>query len=154
MSANKLRRAYDTLAPLPGGKRIFSQMVGRMAPYTGTIGARVLHLSEGHAEVEMRDRKAVRNHLDSVHAIALMNLAEVTTGLAALYAMPEEARSILKGLSIDYLKKGRGTLRGVCRCAPITTTDRQEVEIVGEIFDDSGDLVARARALWLIGPKR
>jgi uncharacterized protein (TIGR00369 family) len=151
---NLVKVAWDTLSGKPGGKRLFSTLIGQMAPYTGTIGARVEEVRAGYARVTMRDRRAVRNHLSSVHAVALMNLAEMTTGVAFSYGMPGDARGILAGLSIEYLKKARGTLTAECRCPVPASSERREVEVQGEIKDAAGDVVARATARWLIGPKR
>ena len=53
------------------GRWLFSRGVGKFAPYTGTIGARIEALEPGRSEVTMRDRKAIRNHLNSIHAVAL-----------------------------------------------------------------------------------
>src|SRR3954471_7694186 len=75
-SRNLIRQAWDLLTHVPGGKVLFSRLVGAMAPYTGSIHAQVTVLRAGYAEVAMADRRAVRNHLDCVHAIALANLAE------------------------------------------------------------------------------
>lgn len=149
-----IRSAWSRLSPLPGGKRLFSKMVGTLAPYTGTIDPHVVELRAGHCVVELEDRRRVRNHLRSVHAIALMNLAEVATGLALSAGMPDDARGILKGLSIEYLKKARGRLTASCDCEPPISSEKREYEIVGLIRDRDGDVVARATANWLVGPRR
>lgn len=128
------------------------RLIGRMAPYTGTIKPEIVTLGVGYAKVRMRDRRALRNHLNSVHAIALMNLGEATTGAAMLMALPEGARGIPVHLAMDYLKKARGTITGECTCAAPSSTERKEYEITGELKDDSGDVVARAFARWMVGP--
>ncbi len=151
--SEQVNGAWERLSPLPGGKRVFSKMLGRMAPYTGTIGARVEELRPGYAKVTLRDRKKVRNHLNSVHAIALMNLGEVATGLAVISGMPANTRSILAGLSMDYVKKARGTLTAECTTPVIESSERKEYTIEGTIRDASGDVVAKASARWLIGPR-
>jgi len=152
--SNLVRQSWNTLRHIPGGPRIFSKIVGQAAPYTGTINARVVDLEEGYCKVQLKDRRAVRNHLDSIHAIAMMNLGEMCTGLALIYGMPDDARGILKGLSMEYLKKGRGTLTAECRTAIPDTRTRSELQVEGEIRDAQGDLVARAHAQWVVGPKK
>jgi uncharacterized protein (TIGR00369 family) len=150
---NMIRQAWDRLHRVPGGKLLFSAMVGRAAPYTGTIGARVVELERGRAVVQLEDRKAVRNHLRSIHAVALVNLAELTGNVALAYSLPDDARFIVSGLSIEYLKKARGTITGTCDCPVPETSARQELEVPVEMFDASGELVARATLRSLVGPK-
>ena len=149
-----VRALWQKLSNLPGGKLLFSKAVGRAAPYTGTIGAEVLDLRPGYARVQMKDRKKVRNHLNSIHAVALMNLAEATTGLAMSSGLPDGARGILKGLQIEYLKKARGLLTADCEVEVSDSTERRELEIEGLIRDRSGEVVARAIATWLVGPMK
>jgi uncharacterized protein (TIGR00369 family) len=150
---NLIRDAWNLLASLPGGRVVFSRLVGRAAPYTSTIGASVVALRPGFAQVEMSDRKGLRNHLQSVHAVALVNLAELTGNVALAYSLPDDARFIVSGLSIEYLKKARGTLTAVSDCPVPSSNQRREYEVPVSIRDQAGDEVARAVLRSLVGPK-
>lgn len=151
---NFVRDAWDRLRNVPGGTWIFSQLAGRAAPYTGTIGAHVVELERGYAKVLLRDRRKVRNHLDCVHAIALTNLAELCGNVAVFYALPDDARFIVSGLSIEYLKKARGTITAESRPPAELGSERREIDVVVEMRDAKGDLCARATLKTLIGPKK
>ncbi|GAB4539438.1 MAG: hotdog fold domain-containing protein [Haliangiales bacterium] len=153
-SGNPIRMAWDRLHALPGGVRLFSRLVGAMAPYTGSIGARVVKLGPGRSQVELDDRRAVRNHLRSVHAVALANLAELTGNIAVAYGLADDARFIVAGMSIDYLKKARGTLTGICEVEVPASNAKREIDVPVTIFDAVGDPVAVASLRTLIGPKK
>jgi acyl-coenzyme A thioesterase PaaI-like protein len=151
---NFIRDAWDRLSTVPGGHALFSRIVGQAAPYTGTIHPHIEELRRGYARVSMADRRAVRNHLRSVHAVALVNLAEVTGNIALIYSLPDDARFILAGLSIDYLKKARGTITGICECPVPETSERQEYAVEVTLLDESGDEVAKVTMRSLVGPKK
>lgn len=149
----QLRQAWDTLSTKPFGKQVFSWMFGNMVPYTGTIGAQVVELEPGYAKLVLRDRKGVRNHLNSVHAIALANLGEATSGLAMSVGLPDEARAIVTKLSIEYLKKARGPITAECRVEIPDFATQQEHVIQAVMTNREGEEVARLSVTWLVGPR-
>ena len=151
---NVLREQWDLLSRVPGGRRLFSLAVGRAAPYTGSIHARVLELSVGHSRVEMHDEPSLRNHLRCVHAVALVNLAELTGNVAIAYSLPPTARFIVAGLSIEYLKKSRGTITAVSAPPQVLDAEKREYEVPVVLSNAQGEVVARASLRTLVGPKR
>ena len=150
--SNPILARWQRLSSYPYGKTLFSIGVGRFARYTGSCRPRVQELRPGFARVTMQDRPAVRNHLRSVHAVALVNLGEVTSGLAMLSGLPADARGIVTGLEIEYVKKARGLLTATCTCESPSSSDEQDVDVVAEIRDTDGDVVATLTAHWRVGP--
>ncbi|MEM7447453.1 MAG: hotdog fold domain-containing protein [Myxococcota bacterium] len=151
---NRIRQIWDALHHVPGGTRLFSAFVGRMAPYTGSIGAHVEELRCGFARVTLPDRPKVRNHLRSVHAVALVNLAELAGNIALAYSLPDDARFIVAGLEIEYLKKARGTITATSEAPTVESNQRDEYLVPVRLNDAQGVLVAQATLRTLVGPKR
>jgi acyl-coenzyme A thioesterase PaaI-like protein len=154
-SENFLVKWWNKLQPFPAGDRLFSFALGFIAPYSGSISARVEALSPGHAKVSIKDRRKVRNHLKSIHAIALINLGEIATGLAVLSTIPDTMRGILLGLEAEYVKKARGKLTATAKFRlPSKVDDNSPVKVTAELIDEAGEVVTRVHATWLLGYKK
>ena len=66
-----------------------------MIPYTGSTWPRVEQLEPGHARISIRQRRRLEQHLGSIHAIALANVAEFASGAAMSTALPPGHRGIV-----------------------------------------------------------
>jgi acyl-coenzyme A thioesterase PaaI-like protein len=143
---------WRRLSPLPGGPWLFSKLFGFAVPYSGSVGPRIRVLQPGHAVVEMLDRRSNRNHLGSVHAIALTNLAEITSGLALMTGLAPTVRGIVTSLSMTYHKKARGPIRAVAHVAVPAVSEDRDFDVIAECFDRAGTLVATGRVRWRLGP--
>lgn len=144
---------WRRLAPLPGGKWVFSKLVGWKAPYSGSVGPRVEELEPGWCRVAIRERRALRNPFRSIHAVALMNVAEAASGLATLAALPGDVRGIITRLEIEYSKKARGRIVAECRTAPPTEVQTPTPHVAEvTLTDESGAEVAKAHATWTLAP--
>lgn len=150
----RLRTTWRGLSVKPGGKWVFSKLFSRFIPYSGTVSPEILELSPGRAVIAIEDRRRVRNHLRSVHAIALANLGEMSTGLALGFGMPAGTRSILVRLSCEYLKKARGRLVATAEAPAVESSGTRDYEVTSLIRDDRGEVVARTVAVWKVGPER
>ena len=148
----RLRSTWGTLSKLPGGRWMFGIVMRLMNPYSGAVGARVETLEPGYAKLVLKQRRGVENHLNSVHAIALANIAEMASGLAMLTGLPDTVRGIPTKISIDYLKKARGVLTAQARVAiPEVTADTDYV-VQSIVTNEGGEEVARAQVTWKLGP--
>jgi uncharacterized protein (TIGR00369 family) len=151
---NPIREAWDRSRGLPLGGPLFHLVLGWMVPYTGSLGARILEVRPGFAEVELVERRAVRNHLGSIHAIALANLIELAGNIAVAYTLPDDARFIVRGVQVQYHKKARGRVVATSRPAVVTSAARRELLVEVEVRDAAGDVVCTGQLDTLIGPKK
>jgi acyl-coenzyme A thioesterase PaaI-like protein len=151
-----LLRTYQKLTRYPLGHWLFSKAVCFKAPYFSTIKPRFIALEAGRCEVEIADRRAVHNHIGTVHAIALCNLAELCAGVMTDASIPADMRWIPKGMTVEYLRKATGTLRGVATPAkPIVSAgEAYELPVIVEVTDRDGKKVFTAQIGMWVSPKR
>ena len=149
-----IKKAWNKCKKIPKGYYLFSKVVGFMIPYTGTIKPIVTQLENGTAEVKLYDRRRVRNHLNSVHAIALANLGEFTTGLTIIPQLDQNANAILIRLEVIYLKKARGTLTANATYVlpPLQSGDTSHV-VNAKITNETNDVVCEVNATWQVRVK-
>ena len=153
--ARSLLALYRRITRWPAGHWLFSHAVCWRAPYFASIAPRVGVLERGRCEATIRHRRKVTNHLGTVHAIALCNLAELTAGLMTDVTIPTSMRWIPKGMRVEYLKKAIGTMRAVARpdIPAIESDQGYDLPATVVVTDPQGETVFRAHIAMWVSPK-
>ena len=155
MNPERLLSAWRRLGGNPLGRGLFNLGVCLTVPYSGTTSPRVQEISPGRARVHLRDKRRVRNHLNSIHAIALANVLELTSGLAMMAALSPDVRGIVSRLEVHYHKKARGLLEVTSECSPPETlTENTEFLATAEARDSTGETVSSISVTWILGPAK
>ena len=94
--------------------------------------------------VFMKKRRAVTNHLKTVHAIAMCNMAELAGGLMTEVSLPQDKRWIPSGMTVKYLKKAKTNLTAIANGNELDWNREGEVEVPVRITDDNNELVFSA----------
>lgn len=147
---NTILHSWNATKKLPLGRWLFSFLLSRRIPYSGSIHAEIVSLSEGQCIIRMRDRKKVRNHLSSIHAIALLNLGELCGGLAMHTRLPGDCKAIITRLEADYLKKARGAVTAESHVSNTVFTDGQTLQLETTLFNENREQLATVTAHWKI----
>ena len=146
---------YQRIVRWPAGRWLFSRLVCFKAPYFDSIRPRVHVLEPGRGEASIAHRRSVTNHLGTVHAIALCNLAEFVGGLTTDASIPASMRWIPKGMTVEYLKKAVGTMHAIATpaFAPVESAEGYELPMDVVVDDPQGEAVFRARIAMWVSPK-
>lgn len=140
----------------PMGKALFSRALCFKAPYFSSISPLFAELRPGYAEVQVRKQRKVLNHLGTVHAIAMCNMAELAGGTMTEVTVPTTHRWIPKEMTVEYLKKAGSDLIAVARgTIPDTWPEADDFIAKVEIMDQDKQVVARmAITMWVSAKKK
>jgi uncharacterized protein (TIGR00369 family) len=138
----------------PFGKALFSRVVCFKAPYFASIAPRFEELRPNFVRVSMRKRRAVTNHIGTVHAIAMCNLAELAAGTMTEVSIPASMRWLPKGMTVEYLKKSSGGVRATATLPEVAEGPARDVPATVEIKDDAGEIVCRATITMWVSPRK
>jgi acyl-coenzyme A thioesterase PaaI-like protein len=153
--SSRVLSLWQRCCGLPGGKWLFSRLVCARAPYFGSIRPCFEALRPGRAEVRIRKRRAVLNHLGTVHAVAMCNMAELAAGTMTEVSVPPTHRWIPKGMTVEYLRKAETDLIAVAELDPLPAFGAAAGLPVPVIVRDThGEEVFRAIITMWVSPKK
>ena len=142
---------YRQVTRLPQGHRLFSRLFTLKAPYFGTVRPRFVELRPHYAELTIRKRRSVHNHIGTVHVIAICNGLEAAMGALAEATVPSTRRWIPKGMEVAYTAKATSDITCIAETdAAQWVGDDPDVPVrVRGVRDDGTVVVEGVIRLWV-----
>lgn len=144
---------FQFLKQFPFGKFFFSHLIGFYAPYTASICPFVEEFNFNSSIISIQNYPWLRNPFQSVHAIALANLGELSSGIVmhSLLLQSKKFRGIPIEIKTEYYRKGRGKLFGSCQGIDIDKISEPcNVNVVSEIKDSKNNLICKTTVVWTL----
>lgn len=154
MQITDIQYYWQLLSGNAFGRWLFHRLIPFINPYTGSLKANIIELRKGYARLELKDRRGLRNHLNSIHAIALTNLGEFSSGLALISLFSDNMRGIPVEIKIKFIKKARGRLTAECTTKLPAFENEIEHKVISVIKDSEQDEVANVTVIWKLGYKK
>ncbi|KRG64912.1 hypothetical protein ABB26_06050 [Stenotrophomonas humi] len=153
--AAPLLSLYRRFIRWPAGNWLFSRAVCFKAPYFASISPTITRLEPGRCEGVIRQRRRISNHIGTVHAIAMCNLAELVAGVMVDATLPVDMRWIPKGMEVKYQAKALGVLKAVATPAlPIVSaTAGYDLPVEVSVTDAAGNEVFHATIAMWVSPR-
>jgi len=150
---NRILNLQEKLKKVPFGNAIFSGILARFAPYFTTIKPKVVELRPNYMKASMKKRKAVHNHLKTVHAIAMCNLCEFTGGILMEASIPKHRRWIPVAMTVNYVAKAKTDLTATCDLSHVDWNTCDEVICNVSVRDTSDVEVMNAAITMKVSDK-
>ena len=153
-TAGPTLRAWIRVHKSTFGRWLFARTVSKRAPYFGTIKPKFLDLQPKLCRVWMKKRRAVENHIHTVHALAMGNLCELAAGMCTEVTIPTGMRWIPRGMTIEYLAKAETDVTATARLEKSEWTQAENVAVPVSVHDTNGKEVVRAVISMYVSPKK
>ncbi|HPF25081.1 MAG TPA: hotdog fold domain-containing protein [Steroidobacteraceae bacterium] len=147
-------RAWQRAERHAFGRWLFARTVCRRAPYFATIRPQFLELAPSVCRVAMQKRRAVENHIHTVHALAMGNLCELAAGLCTEVTIPVTMRWIPRSMSIDYLAKAATNVTATARLTTTAWSRATNVDVQVSVHDEQAHEVVRASIAMYVSPRK
>ena len=126
------------------GRQAFNGIISFVSPYSSSIHPNVECFEKKECKCSIEDRRYLRNPFNSIHALALSNLGELTSGLIMMEHLKKtEQKGIITSITSKYYKKARGKITAISNLNTLNNGI-----IISKLFDDNNDLVCEISSKW------
>ena len=154
ISMNKNYQILEKIKKWPGGLWIFSKVICFKAPYFSTIKPVFTKLEVGYGEARLKKKRAVQNHIGTVHAIACANLCEFVAGTTIEISLPGTHRWIPKSMQIQYVAKAATDLTAKTKLDTSNWPDAGPVVMHVDVVDKNQVVVVTADIEMYVSRKK
>jgi acyl-coenzyme A thioesterase PaaI-like protein len=141
------------------GLPMLNQALNMMIPFNEPHRFEITEMQPNSVKTKIPYLKSNFNHLQGLHAGALMTISEFTSGILILMlANPEKYRLILQKLDIEYFYQGKKDAYATFSVAPdfvekniVTPLQTEESVVVPclvHTHDEDGNLLCTATVYW------
>jgi len=150
---NKTAVLLAKFKKFPLGLWLFSRAICFKAPNFSSIRPSFTALEPGKGAAFLKKRRAVQNHLGTVHAIAIANLCELVAGTTLEVSVPVTHRWIPKSMKINYIAKASTSVHAKTEIDLHTWPDAGSIQVPVTVVDDQGKVVVTADIEMYISKK-
>jgi acyl-coenzyme A thioesterase PaaI-like protein len=157
---NRTSKYVSLLNLLPGWlrRRLLTFAIGYIIKYMGTTGIKVQALDQSKAELTLKNRKIVQNHIGGIAAAAMVLMAEIASGLVISMNIPDSSLPVLQSMNFTFRKRARGAMRAVALLTSeqinyVQTTDKGSTTINVKMTDETGGTPVACEMKWAWTPK-
>lgn len=151
---NRALSMWQKLQDKPLGKWLFTRIICWKAPYFGSIAPHFVEMQPGFAKVSLKKRRAVQNHIGTVHAIAACNLAELAAGTMMEASLPPSMRWLPRGMTVQYLKTCQTDMTAEARVSDFAEGPARDVVVAVDMKDANGTVVVHADIVMYVSPRK
>jgi acyl-coenzyme A thioesterase PaaI-like protein len=151
---NKTALLLQRFKKLPFGLWLWSRALCFKAPYFSSVRPIFTLLEPGRGEARIKKRRAIQNHLGTIHAIAMANLCEFVAGVTMEVTLPNTHRWIPKSMKINYLAKAESDVTARTAISFGALPDSGSINIFVEVLDIAQKRVVTADIEMYVSKKK
>ncbi len=152
---NRLAKLVKATSKFPKGVRstLWSKAFGRVVPMVGTANIKYVEVSASKVVVEIKNHRAMQNHIGQLHAVAMALIAETATGFVTGMNVPDSSIVLIKSMQMDYKRPSKGDMRAVAtltdaQIREMQNTEKGETVVTVTITDESGQEPVQTHMTW------
>ncbi len=160
-AVNRMSMAVNIINRLPVWlrRKLLSGILGAAVPYAGTTRIQILKLDAKSSTIQVTNHRRTRNHIGTVHVVAMVMVAESATGFIVGMNAPDDRMVLLKKMTIDCKRRCEGTITAKAeltdeQVALIRNTQKGDTIVKVTVSDETCHEPIQCEMIWAWTLKR